>query len=49
VAGEAKVRSVDQDIEEKIHFPFVILDLILVIAGGDPDSMPNFHWENSGQ
>jgi hypothetical protein len=49
VAGEAKVRSVDQEIEEKIHFPFVTLDLILVIAGGDPDSMPNFHSKISGQ
>jgi hypothetical protein len=35
--------------DDEIHFPFSILDLILVIAGGDPDSMPDVHWAISGQ
>jgi hypothetical protein len=35
--------------DDKIHFPFSISDLILVIAGDDPDSMLDVCWAISGQ
>jgi hypothetical protein len=36
-------------IGRQVHFPFSILDLIFVIAGGDPDSMLDEHWAISRQ
>jgi hypothetical protein len=42
-------QSVNFEIEGEKHFPFSICDLIFDIAGGDPDSMPNFHWAISGR
>jgi hypothetical protein len=35
--------------DDKIHFPFSISDLILVIAGDNPDSTPDVYWAISGQ
>jgi hypothetical protein len=35
--------------DEELHFPFSILDLIFVITGRDPYLMPNEHWAISGQ
>jgi len=36
--------SADFEMNEESHFPFSICDLIFVIAGGNPDSMPSEHW-----
>jgi hypothetical protein len=43
------VLSVNREIRKEGHFPYDILDLSFVIAGGDPDSMTNIHRAISGQ
>jgi hypothetical protein len=42
-------RAINREIRKEEHFPYVILDLLFVIAGGDPDLMTNIHRAISGQ
>ncbi|HEY9432536.1 MAG TPA: hypothetical protein VI260_13820 [Blastocatellia bacterium] len=44
----APVLSVNREIDEEFHLSLFICHLILIIAGGDLDSMSNVHRAISG-
>jgi hypothetical protein len=46
--GRYRSLSVNREIGEEFHCSLFICHLILIIAGGNPDSMPNVHWAISG-